>query len=332
MEPLPALTTFPRHPQGDAGARTRALLERRGIGHPSTESEFCPVAVRLRSESPPVPGTDGWGHRTATKAAIDSSSGNGYVDPAVVRSEVPVSMRAALREPICFFVAGPVSLYFRADSRPCAGARFGVDGGGGQDRDHPQSDPASSQRAGTGTKRGKPGGANTGRNLCLPRSGGVGRVGLEPTAYGLKVGCFHIGLAILVSPDTALSILIPILESGNAVACRSVPRLPSQQRAIPEGAPGSQGVMCGGGGDEVRFLLVPGCFGGVPGGRSGSRWSARRRSRGRRTLRPTAVAGDAGGRRDGCWVVVTCPSRSRVCGSPAAAIPSPRGCVHGGGV
>jgi hypothetical protein len=90
---------------------------------------------------------------------------------------------------------------------------------------------ASQHGANTGTYRGETDGGHTGANSRLPRSAWVGRVGLEPTTYGLKVGYFHIRLAILVSPDTALSILIPILGSGNVVVCQPVPMLPSQQRA-----------------------------------------------------------------------------------------------------
>jgi hypothetical protein len=68
-----------------------------------------------------------------------------------------------------------------------------------------------------GTKWGKPGGGHAGRNLCLPWSGWVGRVGLEPTAYGLKVRSLHVRQAILVPPDTILSTSSLISMPGNEV-------------------------------------------------------------------------------------------------------------------
>ena len=97
--------------------------------------------------------------------------------------------------------------------------------------DQARSVPASKHRADRGTERGESGGGQTGTISRLPWSGVVGRVGLEPTTYGLKVRNCRIGAACSVSACVDPSASRPISLLSNVTACRFVSEPPSRQRA-----------------------------------------------------------------------------------------------------
>jgi hypothetical protein len=95
-------------------------------------------------------------------------------------------------------------------------------------------EPASQHRANRGTNRGVPGRGQTGAFLRLPWSGVVGRVGLEPTTYGLKVRNCRIGPACSVPAGVDPSALSPIRVPHGAAACRSGLEPTSRHRADTE--------------------------------------------------------------------------------------------------
>ncbi|GAA1857865.1 protein kinase domain-containing protein [Actinomadura bangladeshensis] len=70
---------------------------------------------------------------------------------------------------------------------------------------------------------------------CLPWSGVVGRVGLEPTTYGLKVGCSRIRTVLSVSDCAASSTSSTIPVPPPSTRCQSVSEPPSRQRANMDG-------------------------------------------------------------------------------------------------